>query len=170
MVSGSFGGVQGLANDFVVNFSRQNIDLSRNKSLQTLTLPAMSIGWALQPGGAPNGPSFLRHVLSTITSPTFFQIVVLYCDINFLSGGLYDPVAGTTEGASLHDQFELFREVHKVRGFRLVLSARVSGDAGEEPVRILEKAVAEEKAIKRFDDFTSEPVVWYDPQGRTSFG
>ena len=37
-------------------------------------------------------------------------------------------------------------------------------------MNFLEKVVTEERVIKGFDDFTSEPVVWYVPQGRAGFG
>ena len=62
-----------------------------------------------------------------------------------------------------HRRFEVFREVCKVRDFRLVLNATVWDPVGEYSVRMLKEAVAEEKAKGGFDDFLSEPSVTYRP-------
>ena len=67
--------------------------------------------------------------------------------------------AGIAEEASrYHRVFQVFREVHKVRDFQLVLQANVWGCVGEYHVRALEQAVAEEKARKGFEDSLSEPL------------
>ena len=60
--------------------------------------------------------------------------------------------------------FAVFREAYKVRDFRLRLCVNIWGSAGEEPVRILEDAIAEEKAKNGFRDFRYCPCVVYNPQ------
>ena len=44
-----------------------------------------------------------------------------------------------------HKRFELLRKLHKVRDFRLTLSATVTGHMGEYPVQILKRVVAEKR-------------------------
>jgi len=73
------------------------------------------------------------------------------------------PAEKEVETSKHNRRFELLREVHKVRGFRLVLGALTSGRMGEYPVQILEEAVAEGKEKKVFDDIFSEPFVMYSP-------
>ena len=59
-------------------------------------------------------------------------------------------------------RFDELREAHKVRAFRLVLCVYVWGCVGGSYlVRMLEEAVAEEKAERGFDDFSSDPSVTY---------
>ena len=61
--------------------------------------------------------------------------------------------------------FKGLREVYdQTRAFQLVPFTGVRGRVGEHPVRILEGAVAEEKARVGFDGFSSDPLVVYDPQ------
>ena len=159
-----------LTNYSAARYSLRDFDLTRNESLQTLQIPASS------PDRTPNRlpDTFLKHVLSTITSPAFFQITILYrnsdfdglrswCSGQYHSCGLRQPYRELE--ASLHRwRFEVIREVRKVRNFRLVMCANVWGHHGRYPVRVLEEAVAEEKARKGFGDFPSDPLVMYDPQ------
>ena len=60
--------------------------------------------------------------------------------------------------------FEVFREAHRVREFQLELYVTIWGCIGEEPVRILEEAIAEERAENGFNDFLRDPFVNYNPQ------
>jgi hypothetical protein len=60
--------------------------------------------------------------------------------------------------------FGVFRKTHKARGFQLRLCASVCGSVGEEPLRILEDAIAEERAEGGFNDFLYDPFVEYNPQ------
>jgi len=72
------------------------------------------------------------------------------------------PQADEVEEASRHNRrFEVLCEVYKLRDFELVLSATVSGYAGEWRVRTLE-AVAREKVKTGFDGFFPEPPVQWD--------
>ena len=164
--------MQAGANSFAAGSSLQDFDLSKNKALQTLEFPASSIDCALN--GTPNtASSFLKHVFSTITSSAFFEVIILYWNRDFLSAkprdpgrsNLYEmsPAEKEVETSKHNRRFELLREVHKVRGFRLVLSALTSGRMGEYPAQILEEAVAEGKENKVFDDVFSEPFVMYIP-------
>ena len=50
-----------------------------------------------------------------------------------------------------------------MRDFRLELCASISGSTGEEPVRILEEVIAEERAENGFNDFLQDPFVEYNP-------
>ena len=54
------------------------------------------------------------------------------------------------EVARIRKQFKVFREARKVHVFELELCVCTWGSVGEEPVRILEEAVAEEKAENGF--------------------
>ena len=164
-----------LSENFTVRSSPRDFDLSRNKSLQTFQVAAASIG-SLDDDSATTALSFLKRTLSTITSPTFFQVMVIYLQNDFC--GL-EPRASRdqlhfreasqaerTKEAALHRRrFEILREAHKVRNFRLLLCAHVRGPVEEYSVRMLKEAVAEEKAHKGFDGFLSEPQVTYYPRG-----
>ena len=68
------------------------------------------------------------------------------------------------EASRHHRRFEVLREVHNARDFRLVLSAGVWDPVGEYSVRMLKDAIAEEKARGGFDNFLSEPFVTYNPR------
>jgi len=68
------------------------------------------------------------------------------------------------EALQYHLRFKILREVHKLRGFQLELCASSWGYFGEEPVRMLEEAIAEEKAKGGFDEFPCKPSVRYNPQ------
>ena len=73
--------------------------------------------------------------------------------------------ADKDDEALLHSwRFDVLREAHRVRDFRLVLCADIWDPVGEYAVRTLKEAVAEEKAKKGFDDFFSEPLVTHNPQ------
>jgi len=153
--------------------SLPDFDLSRNKSLRILEVPASSISCKSSDGSPDPASRFLKHVLSTITSTAFFEIIVLYWDCDFRGVTWHTgqphfrelPQAVRTEEASRnHRRFEVLREMHKVRDFQLVLSATVPGCMGEYLMRMLEEAVAEEKAKKGFDDFFPEPLVLYNAQ------
>jgi len=53
----------------------------------------------------------------------------------------------------------VFREMHKVRGFQLVLCADVWDGVVVAAMRELERAVATERAGRGFDDLFPEPLV-----------
>ena len=156
---------QVLVDNFAAGSSLRDFDLSRNKSLRTLQLPASTID------GSPGTTSFLKYVLSTITPSACLKIYLLHANLHFRGVGSWRsgwPQLSETEreqeASRHHRRFEILREVHKVRGFQLELRASVWGHFGEEPVRMLEEAIAEERAKGGFDEFPCKPSVVYNPQ------
>ena len=168
----SLKGMQALANNFAAKSSLRDFDLSRNKALRTLQVPWSSINHASS-DCSQNALRFLKHVLSTIKSPVFSMIVVFCGDDHFhrIEPWLSDrPLIRELSRAERAEEvsrqrriFKIFREAHKVRNFRLELCASISGSAGEEPVRILEEVIAEERAKNGFKDFLQDPFVEYYP-------
>jgi hypothetical protein len=161
------------ANDFVAWHSPQHLDLSRNKSLRMLQVPLFPVNRPSRDISPDATSRFLNYVLSTITSPAFFKITVLYGNYNFSFIDCWCRLPLTCElsqtrrakEVSRHRGiFEVFRRAHQARGFQLELCASTCGSAGEEPVRILEEAIAEEKAKNGFNGFLSDPYVEYNPQ------
>jgi len=60
--------------------------------------------------------------------------------------------------------FEVLREMYTVRDFRLVLTAETVDCLEEYTVGAVKQAVATEKAAKRLDYLSSEPMVVHIPQ------
>ena len=164
----SLEGVQALTNTLVATTSLRDFDLSRNKSLRTLEIPASSIY---------SDPSFLTHVLSTIAPATSLEVIVLYRDYNFrvvnpawLGPHLYRPVskdAMTKEGLWHCGLFEVFRKMHEIRNFRLVLCIDGWDGVGEYTVQVLKQVIAKERTQRVFDDVFPEPLVVHSPRGRS---
>ena len=84
----------------------------------------------------------LKYTLSTITAPSFFQVVVVY--LRYDSYGLGHRVRSgvpisrepsqveiAVESPCHRGPFRVLREAQKVRDFRLVLSAELWGPAME---------------------------------------
>ena len=150
-----------VANDFAARSSLRDFDLSQNKSLRILQVQANLID------RDSRGPAskFLKHLLSTITSPVFSRIIVLYGNQHFRGIEFYhssraffsrlSQAERAGEVARHRMTFEVFRKIHEVRDFQLVLSACIPGSVGEELVRILEEAIAEEKGQRGFNGFLS---------------
>ena len=151
---------QALVNNFAAGSSLQDFDLSRNKSLRKLELQASSID------GSPGITSFLKHLLSTITSSAFLTIYLFHGEYYFrgITFGRSDwPQLSNAERENevsrYHRRFEVLREMHKVRTFQLKLGVTAWGRFGEGPVRLLEEAIAEERAEGGFDEFPCKPSV-----------
>jgi len=119
--------------------------------------------------------TFFKHILPTIISSTFSEVVIIYRDSDFRGvrtynlgpPPFYDELSETArveEFARHRWRFDILREVHTLRAFQLVLCASVWGCVGEYPVRMLKEAVAEEKARGRFCACFS-PSVASDPRG-----
>ena len=123
----------------------QGPGLSQNKSLRTLEVLAHSVNYSLRASLQDPASSFLKHALSTITSPIFLEVVVIYRWYNFrgIRNLRFDAVrrplchiCGLTEGERAEEalqyrrQFKVFREAQKVRDFQLVLRAEVWDDVG----------------------------------------
>ena len=141
--------------------------------LRTLQFPASPTKSVIN-DGPPTTLSFLKYVLSTITSPAFSQIIVIYQNQDFYGikprGSDWPPFRELSKAergkeTSRHRrQFKMLRKLHKIRDFQLVLSARVSGCVAEYATKVLEEAVAEEKAKGGFSNHFPEPVVLYEPR------
>lgn len=130
----------------------QHFNISRNKSLRTLETTAQSITVA-----GDNASNFLRTILSTITSPAPFDVVIVYRDVDL--GGIPshcwrcepDPVCfrhygwykGNIVDAPRYKQHLIvFREMHKAwQDFRLVLCADVFDCMVEHGIQTLEDIV-----------------------------
>ena len=168
----SLKGVRAPANAFVARSFLQDFDLSRNKSLRILEITASSI--------ANRKPGFFTHVLSTITSPAFLEVVILYRDYDFRvvippqredSRMCYKRFGSDVHEALWHYRlFEVFREMREIRKFRLVLCVDVWDRVGEYSVQALKQAVAAEKTQKGFDNTFPEPSVIYSPQRSCRYG
>ena len=133
-------------------------------------MPARSIDKALKNGSLDAASRVFKFSLSTIRSPVFSQVTVLHRGIDFHAIAHRYPSAGTVFGcispsqeaeeASQHrKRFQLLREIRKARNFRLVLHANVQETVGEYVVRMLEEAVAAEKASRGFNTLFPKPSV-----------
>jgi hypothetical protein len=164
---------EALANDFVAKSSLGDFDLSRNKALRTLRVQANFTDRKSSYGLPDPTSRFLKHVLSTVTSSAFSVITIIYRDCHF-RGIEFDSsrqaffrelsqAERANEVARHRMWFRTFRKVRKVREFRLRLCVCVWGSVGEEPVRILEEALAKERAEGGFNYFLFKPCVVYSP-------
>ena len=125
---------------------------------------------ALKAGSLEIASELLKRVLSTIKSPVFHWVVVIYQDHDFRGINtsarsewphLHEmSQAEKTEEDSQHQKrFELLRELHKVWDFRLVLRADTWDPVGEYTVRVLKEAVVAEKANRGSHGFFHHPSV-----------
>ena len=140
-------------------------DLSRNQSLRTLETTAESMT------SVDADLSFLRTVLSTVTSPLSLNIVIVYQHRDFGYMLLWperpdrsDPLVGPNPEeqatVALHHRwrFRELHEMHMVRRFRLVLCADILNRVTEYTTRGLERVVNTEKAKGGFD-YLHEPLI-----------
>ena len=160
-------GAQVPTNGFTGNSSLCDFDLSRHKSLRTLEILAQFI---------TSTSNLLKHVLSTIASPAFLEVVVIYQDRDFrgvrtawasYKWGPFQVMSQSErakEASRHHERFNALREVYKVREFQLLLCADVWERVGDYSMRTLKAAVAVEKANGVFGDFSSEPIVIHTPR------
>ena len=97
-------------------------------------------------------------MVSTISSPVFSEVLVVYRDYD-----IYPTLSNTqtigTIPARIHTHFAALREMRKARAFRLVFCVDVWVHPVADAVRLLEQAVAAERAKTGFDDFISESLV-----------
>jgi len=153
-----------------------DFDLSGNKSLRTLEVRARSIVsryGSCTPSASIS--SFLRTVLSTITSLEFSEVVVIYRDTDFCGVAQHSrapdiyrnmtPGQRAKEALRHRELFGVLREMYGLLDFRLVLCAEVWDCVGEYAMRVLKQAVAAEKAGRRLDYLPSEPSAIYSPRG-----
>jgi len=137
--------MQTLANDSTGGDSHRDLDLSRNRSLRELEITARSLISELRSRTPATPPSSFKAMLSTIRSPAFLDVVVIY-----RQGDFYHNAYSRDERAELGDeetwyrrQFEVFHAMREARPYRLVLSAKRVGD---DSVRELRRAVAADQA------------------------
>jgi hypothetical protein len=159
-----------LANDPTVGPSFRDFDLSRHKSLQTLEVLASTM--------VSEEPRFLTHVLPTIASPAFSEVILIFRDYDFfrikptprnnISYWIL-PAEEEAVASFRREQLEALHEMHKVRDFQPVLCADVWDRVRKLAERELEQAVAAEKAKRGLDVFSSKLSVISRPQGSCAF-
>lgn len=168
-----------LADDFTVGPPLQDFDLSRNKSLRTLEITASTLRVALSRGRPLADMHLFTYALSTIRSPTFSEVVVIYLDYDFGSALQHrcesmplsrsPSQAEIEEEAQLHHwRFEGFRTMRKVRNFRLMLCVEVWDGVSGYSVQVLKQLIAAEKANSWFGGWfgglSPEPLVSCRPR------
>lgn len=149
-----------------------DFDLSWNKSLQTLEVLADSVDIALLSSPLDTAARLLKYALSTAQPPLFSQLSIIYQEDNFrarklMEARIYPPtlLQDVKEEKLLHQkQFELLREVRKVRDFQLVLYADVLECNAGWVVPMLMEAVTAENARGGFNDLFPEPLVTFVPR------
>ena len=160
------------ANDSIAATYFADFDLSWNKSLQVLEVPAHCVSSLVLWGGPPDA-DFFKSLLSTIQSTVFSQVNLVYQEMDFYSlkhlwSSAWPDECELSPGArmevwSQQRRLEFLREARKTREFSLVLRVDIQGPFGDFVVRMLKEVVAAEKARGGFDDFFPEPLVTNDP-------
>ena len=133
--------------------------LSWNKSLRTLEITAESIDAA-----GDSASDFLKTILSSVTPSAPLDVVVIYREFDFsrmphcsrrdskVVRLLSDwPLQKLSEDIRFQHQFRTFREMHSVRGFRLVLCVDVFDCMVEDCIETLEEVVKAEKVMGGLD-------------------
>ena len=126
-----------------------HFDLSPNKSLRILEVPASSIVY--------QEPGYPTRTLSTITSPVFSEVVIVYREYDIY--GLPYGVGRATSHPPYYHHFAALCGMSKVRAFQAVLCANVWDRVVVDAVRGLEQAVAEQRKAMRFGGFPEPSVV-----------
>ena len=145
----------------------EDFNLSRNKSIRTLettsdsTIPEYT-----------DISDFFKTVLSSITSPALLDVVIVYRELEF--GEVVHHLSCTDLGPRhfphhfrmsvsmaqhCRQQFEVFKEMQKVRDFRLVLCADVFDRMVESAIEMLEDLVKEEKEKGGLDSLLHQPLI-----------
>jgi len=168
---------QVLADDFTAVSFIRDFDLSRNKFLRALEVMGRGFIYSLrQIGSSDTATGPFAYALSTIASPAFTEVIAFYRDYVFF--GMEYPFLVYSDfrrlspgqiaeevGVLFDERFKVFREMRKVRDFRLVLCAYSWDGVGEHMVRALRRAVEAEKVKRGFDDTFPEPSVIHSPRG-----
>ena len=145
----------------------------------------VSVDSALWSGSLDGASRLLKYTLSTIQSPGFSQVRLIYKQRDFHAGqtlqrfsGFYQPECYGPEprgGTSWYRRrFEVFREAHGVRDFELVLVVYTLENSSEDMVGkedvvgMLKEDVAEEKLRGGFNDLFPEPSAIFIPTGLRS--
>lgn len=117
----------------------QDFDLSRLKSLRSLEFTASSMS---QASGAPD---LLRDILSTIRSPLFSEVILV-----FQRPDLYRPY---------YIPFEVFRQMHSMKKFRLIFCLEVARRHRSLGLRVMRQRMDYELAERRLDFLESPPTL-----------
>ena len=146
----------------------QHFDLSRNRSLRTLETTAESVNAA-----SSTASDFFKTVLST-TPPAPLDVVIVYREFDlgsiwgscwFTDGSnpicfYHKPRWDTSNDVPRYKRhFRLFREMHKVRDFRLVLCADVFDCLVEHAIQTLEHTLIAREVNGGLDYFINKPLV-----------
>jgi len=102
-------------------------------------------------------PESLTYAFSTIKSPVFTEVVVVYRDYDFY--GLPSAVNKAVRPRPHHKHFSALHRMNRVRPFQVVLCADVWDRVVADAVQALEQAIFEEQAKVGFGAFSSEPLV-----------
>ena len=145
--------------------------MSQNKFLRTLETTAESIDGS----GSTAASDFFKTVLSSIATPERLDVVIIYQHFNFnymLHQTWCDSEPGGSERQGTkekHSQFhqqqlKVFREMHSVRDFRLVLCADVPGSPGD-PKRVdMEtlECIAKAEGVEEGLDCQYRPLIVFE--------
>ena len=167
--------MEALTDYFLAVSSPKDFDLSRNKSLRAIETTMLSFEVSLNLGPPFARASILRHALSTITSPVFAEVIVLFRNGDFPSMDyclcgppaicpLLEPYS-TEVVSNRRKLFEVLREMHEIRNFKPVLCADVWGYLVERAVRQLKRAAAYHWARREPDSLSPLPQVTFSPRG-----
>lgn len=118
----------------------QDFDLSHLHSLQSLEVTTSSVSQAHQ--GAPH---LLRDIVSTIRSPAFSEVVLI-----FQRPDLYRPY---------HIPFDAFRQMYSKKKFRLVFCLEVSKKYRDTGFQSMWKRLEWEMTHQRLDFLESPPTL-----------
>ena len=160
---------QVLTNTLSAEFS-PNFDLSQNTSLRALEVTMESMVLVLcVPFMVTQITKNLGHALSTIRSPAFSEVIVIYQDCDILTLNYQwegSPVLrwwSPTQEARFASQhrivFGLLRELCRAHDFKLVLCADVWGCARIHAMRGLKRTVLEERTQGGSGNMSSRLVV-----------
>ena len=106
--------------------TRRGFDLSQNGSLQTLEIAAKSLIGVLSRRTPATAPGSFKTMLSTVKSPAFSDVFFVYREGDFYNDRC--PKNARDEGIWYRRQFEVFRKILDVGGFRLTALVRREGD------------------------------------------
>ena len=118
----------------------KDFDLSYLRSLRSLEVTASSVSY-----GSRLDPDLLRDIISTIKSPVFSEVVLV-----FQRPDLYRPYSIS---------FEPFREVHSRRKFRLVFCLEVSKRHRDFGLQVMQHRIVYEMAQRRLGFLESPPTL-----------
>ena len=118
----------------------QDFDLSCFRSLRSLEVTASSVSQT-----RADAPYLLRDIFSTITSPDFSEIILV-----FQRPDLYRPY---------QIPFEVFREMYSKRKFRLVFCLEVLKKYRAAGWEVMRQRLDSEIAQRRLDFLSSPPTL-----------